>query len=85
MVKDPLGISTQAAAGAWLHADAMNGNFFAPGYDPVLRRRQVGKALGTVGRVLCITAGVLLIVGGVALVGLIVLFFLALNSMGSNK
>jgi hypothetical protein len=49
------------------------------------RQRQTSQVLGTVGRVFLITAAVVLVVGGLALVGFIVLFIVGMNSYASNK
>jgi hypothetical protein len=49
------------------------------------QQRQTSHALGTVGRVILITAAVVLVLGGLALVGCIVLFIVGMNSYASNK
>jgi hypothetical protein len=57
----------------------------APRLDPSLQRRQAGKTLGNVGRILGITAAVVLVVGGLAMIGIMIAFVLIINSLGSNK
>ncbi|MBO0824186.1 MAG: hypothetical protein J2P27_10055 [Actinobacteria bacterium] len=48
-------------------------------------RRSMWLTIGAVARVLMITAGVILVVGGLAMVGYLVLVVVALNSWASNK
>lgn len=49
------------------------------------RQRRAGRGLGTAGRVLLITAAVVLVLGGLALAGFIAALIVGLNSYGSNK
>jgi hypothetical protein len=53
--------------------------------DQLRRQRQPSQVLGTVGRILLITAAVVLVLGGLALAGFIVLLVVGLNSAASNK
>lgn len=57
----------------------------APRLDPAQQRRQVAKTVGNVARIAGITAAVILVVGGLAMIGLMILFVLAINNLGSNK
>lgn len=47
--------------------------------------RRLGHVLGTAARALLITAAVVLVAGGIAVAGFIVLMIVALNSWSSNK
>jgi hypothetical protein len=49
------------------------------------RQRQTSQVLGSAGRVILISACVVLVVGGLALVGCIALFIVGMNSYASNK
>jgi hypothetical protein len=65
---------------------AMNGYLPpAPRLDPSMHRRQAGRTLGNVGRILGIAAVVILVVGGLAMIGLMIVFMLIINDLGSNK
>jgi hypothetical protein len=63
----------------------MTDYFSEPGRGLPRQRRKTGHALGTAARVLLITAAVVLVVGGLAIAGFIVLFTVSLNSWASNK
>ncbi|MBO0837116.1 MAG: hypothetical protein J2P28_16625 [Actinobacteria bacterium] len=61
----------------------MRDYFLEPGTPQ--SRRSMWLTFGAVARVLMITAGVILVVGGLAMVGYLVLVVVALNSWASNK
>jgi hypothetical protein len=63
----------------------MTDYFSDPGPGLPRHRRKTGQALGTAARVLLITAAVVLVVGGLAIAGCIVLLTVGLNSWASNK
>jgi hypothetical protein len=53
--------------------------------EPPPQPRRLGHVLGTAARALLIAAAVVLVVGGIAVTGFIVLMIVALNTWSSNK